>query len=312
MALAVRAGQEDCSIDQVPSQRKPCKTVDVTPDPPEEQIAMWRPAAGVMCIRGTTNRYAVEPNGETIVGIVTGGAMLARRRGQRHVVRAGEACIWDASSRHAGSPYGGPCWAARLIVIESPAVDELLQDVDAPARALTRLRRSDPIVRDPTLVAKLLACHRALERAPRGLASDGLLTEWIEAAAGVSPPTRSFDAARRDVALRRACELLADVPDANVTLRELAAVAGSSRHRLSRLFSTVYGMSPHRFQLAQRVRRARSLLEAGFPISEVAQRAGFADQSHFHRHFRRTLGMTPARYLRALRSDVQDEAALSI
>jgi AraC-like DNA-binding protein len=72
----------------------------------------------------------------------------------------------------------------------------------------------------------------------------------------------------------------------------------------------VYGMSPHRFQLAHRVRCARSLLEAGVPISEVAQRAGFADQSHFHRHFRRTLGMTPARYVRALRSDVQDEPAL--
>jgi AraC-like DNA-binding protein len=263
-----------------------------------------------MCIRGTTNRYAVDPNGETIVGIVTGGAMLARRRGQRYILRVGEACIWDASSRHIGSPYGGRHWTARLIVIESAGLDELLDDVDAPARALTRLRRNDPIVRDPTLVARLLALHRALERAPRGLASDGLLTQWIEATAGVPPPTRSFDAARRDLALRRACELLADVPDANVTLRELASVAGSSRHRLSRLFRTVYGMSPHRFQLAQRVRRARSLLEAGFPISEVAQRAGFADQSHFHRHFRRTLGMTPAHYLRALRSDVQDELVL--
>ena len=271
---------------------------------------MWRPAAGVMCIRGTTNRYAVDPNGETIVGILTAGAMVARRRGQRHILRAGEACIWDASSRHTGSPYDGRHWAARLIVIESPALDELLDDVDAPARALTRLRRNDPIVRDPSLVAQLLALHRALERAPQGLASDGLLIEWIEATAGVSPRTRSFDAGRRDLALRRACELLADVPDANVTLRELAAVAGSSRHRLSRLFRTVYGMSPHRFQLAQRVRRARGLLEAGVPISEVAQRAGFADQSHFHRHFRRTLGMTPARYLRALRSDVQDERAL--
>jgi len=271
---------------------------------------MWRPAAGVVCIRGTTNRYAVDPNGETIVGIVTAGAMLARRRERRHILRAGEACIWDASSRHAGSPYGGRHWAARLIVIESPALDELLDDVDAPVRTLTRLRRSDPVVRDPALVARLLSLHRALERAPGGLASESLLIEWVEATAGAPPRTQSFDAARRDPALRRACELLSDVPDANVTLRELAAVAGSSRHRLSRLFHAVYGMSPHRFQLAHRVRRARSLLEAGVPISVVAQRAGFADQSHFHRHFRRTLGMTPARYVRALRSDVQDEGAL--
>jgi hypothetical protein len=55
-----------------------------------------------------------------------------------------------------------------MIVIESPALDELLDDVDAPVRTLSRLRRIDPVVRDPTLVAKLLALHRALERAPRG------------------------------------------------------------------------------------------------------------------------------------------------
>jgi len=306
LARSLRA--RECKLES--ATREPCKTLCVRADPPEEHIAIWRPAAGVVCIRGTTNQYAVDPNGETIVGMVTAGAMLARRRGQRHILRAGEACIWDASSRHAGSPYGGRHWAARMIVIESPALDELLADVDAPVRTLTRLRRNDPVMRDPSLVAKLLSLHRALERAPRGVASDSLLIEWIEATAGVPPRTRSFDAARRDLALRRACELLSDVPDANVTLRELAAVAGSSRHRLSRLFHTVYGMSPHRFQLAHRVRRARSLLEAGVPISEVAQRAGFADQSHFHRHFRRTLGMTPARYVRALRSDVQDGPAL--
>jgi transcriptional regulator GlxA family with amidase domain len=32
------------------------------------------------------------------------------------------------------------------------------------------------------------------------------------------------------------------------------------------------------------------------PVAEVAQATGFFDQSHLHRHFRRTLGMTPARY----------------
>src|ERR1043165_8766518 len=110
------------------SPGEPCKTLWVRADPPEENIAMWRPMAGVVCIRGTTNRYAVDPNGETIVGMVTAGAMLARRRGQRHILRAGEACIWDASSRHTGSPYGGRHWAARMIVIESPALDELLDE----------------------------------------------------------------------------------------------------------------------------------------------------------------------------------------
>jgi transcriptional regulator GlxA family with amidase domain len=40
------------------------------------------------------------------------------------------------------------------------------------------------------------------------------------------------------------------------------------------------------------------MLERGVAVAEVAQATGFFDQSHLHRHFRRTLGMTPARYAR--------------
>jgi AraC-like DNA-binding protein len=45
-----------------------------------------------------------------------------------------------------------------------------------------------------------------------------------------------------------------------------------------------------------RVDVARGLLAAGVPSSDVAQRAGFADQSHLVRSFKRLLRTTPARY----------------
>jgi transcriptional regulator GlxA family with amidase domain len=55
-------------------------------------------------------------------------------------------------------------------------------------------------------------------------------------------------------------------------------------------------MPPHRYLLAQRILRARRLLEAGEPIAAVAAATGFVDQSHLHRHFRRGLDVTPAQY----------------
>src|SRR4029078_12392845 len=45
----------------------------------------------------------------------------------------------------------------------------------------------------------------------------------------------------------------------------------------------------------------RRLLEAGEPIADTAFATGFADQSHMHRHFERSLGLTPARYTRRFR-----------
>ena len=58
------------------------------------------------------------------------------------------------------------------------------------------------------------------------------------------------------------------------------------------------GLPPHQYVIARRVERARQLLQAGTNLSlaEVALRAGFSDQSHFCRHFKRLVGVTPGRF----------------
>ncbi|MGZ6645203.1 MAG: helix-turn-helix domain-containing protein, partial [Solirubrobacteraceae bacterium] len=151
-----------------------------------------------------------------------------------------------------------------------------------------------------------LELHAALERPAWRLERDTLLQEWLCALAGPDATAPAPRAARRDPALRRACELVADDLARNLTLAEVAAAVGVSRHRLTRLFRAAYGLPPHRFVLAQRIRAARRLLERGAAPAEAAAQTGFFDQSHLHRHFTRTLGMTPALYAAALRSDVQD------
>ena len=95
-----------------------------------------------------------------------------------------------------------------------------------------------------------------------------------------------------------ACDYLGDRPDRNVSLDELATAAGIGRFRLVRLLRQRTGLPPHALQLAHRIRIARRLLEAGETIAEAAATTGFADQSHLHRHFQRSLGMTPAEHQR--------------
>jgi len=85
----------------------------------------------------------------------------------------------------------------------------------------------------------------------------------------------------------------------NVDLETLAKRAGLSRFQALRAFKHRYGLPPHAYQLCLRMNQARRLLLEGTPAADVALRCGFADQSHFSRHFKRFFAVTPMRYARA-------------
>jgi len=84
-----------------------------------------------------------------------------------------------------------------------------------------------------------------------------------------------------------------------MSLHELADAAGLSRFHLLRTFARQVGMPPHVYQVRLRIERACLLMQAGMSPSVAATAVGFADQSHFTRHFRRVMDTTPGRYVNA-------------
>jgi AraC-like DNA-binding protein len=102
-------------------------------------------------------------------------------------------------------------------------------------------------------------------------------------------------------AVRRAREYLAQNLASNVRLAELAAVAGVDAFRLLRAFRKVHGVPPHRYQLGLRIERAKHLMrERRATLAAIALDTGFSDQSHLTRHFKRSVGVTPQVYARAV------------
>src|SRR5215470_4468961 len=86
---------------------------------------------------------------------------------------------------------------------------------------------------------------------------------------------------------------------ADLSLRELADVAGVSASHFRSLFKETMGMPPHQYVIQRRVRHATRMLARGAArLSDVALRTGFADQSHMARCMRRLTGMTPSTVLR--------------
>ena len=84
----------------------------------------------------------------------------------------------------------------------------------------------------------------------------------------------------------------------NISLDELAALSSLSPWHFLRTFRDETGLPPHAYLTQLRVRKAERLLRAGHSPSMAAAEAGFADQSHLTRWFRRIVGATPAAFLK--------------
>lgn len=91
-------------------------------------------------------------------------------------------------------------------------------------------------------------------------------------------------------------------PELPCSLEDMAARAFMSKYHLVRAFRREVGLTPHQFQLQNRVRKGQRLLGEPATVAEAAAAAGFCDQSHFDRQFKRLVGLTPADYKRCFRT----------
>jgi AraC-like DNA-binding protein len=106
------------------------------------------------------------------------------------------------------------------------------------------------------------------------------------------PPSRGGLSPART---HRICEYINFNLDQNISLETLAEMAGLSTHHFARAFKQTVGMPPHGYVLQRRIEHAQQMLRnTDLPMSEIALSAGFSDQSHLARHFRRITGMSPS------------------
>lgn len=97
--------------------------------------------------------------------------------------------------------------------------------------------------------------------------------------------------------LREVIEYIHDNLAEDLSLVRLAEVANLTVYQFARLFKRTTGQTPHQYVIQCRIERAKLLLEeTQLPISDIAYRVGFANQSHFSTLFRRSIGVTPKAY----------------
>jgi AraC-like DNA-binding protein len=264
---------------------------------------MWRAEdlGGLELFRATLSEFAFHPHAheEFFIALTETGLATPTYRGNRHVIGPGDLIVLNPEEAHAGGPPAEGSWTYRALYPGRDLMREIMAEFHGDI--LTMPEFGTDVVRDREVGARLRRFHRLSELPESSLLereaylAAALVLLVSRYAAPLQAP-RSPGRERRAVRLSR--EYLEEHAAENVTLQALARFAGLSAFHLCRVFRDSVGMPPHSYQTQVRVRRAKPLLRAGLPITQVAAEAGFYDQAHLTRHFKRIVGLTPGGYVK--------------
>ncbi|MEP6620900.1 MAG: helix-turn-helix domain-containing protein [bacterium] len=136
----------------------------------------------------------------------------------------------------------------------------------------------------------------AVECSGDAAAHAAIIATHLDAFLSARSPTRDADA-EHVAALVALIAARADLR----RVSDLVQASGRSERTLHRLFSRYVGVSPVWVIRRHRLRAAAELLMARKPadVRTVAWELGYADQAHFIRDFRATIGVTPGAYVQA-------------
>jgi AraC family transcriptional regulator len=217
-----------------------------------------------------------------------------------------------------GAIWLSPAGVGKEIVITAPIpqtmhlylptalFDRLKDDFNLPAAPAHSIRHAVGIGDDVieqigrSLLSELnvetAASRMYVEAASLTLAAR-LLQRYCDS--GARAPTESSAHSLDRIRLRRVLDYIAANIKDDITLVNLARIAGYSVFHFARKFALAMGISPHRYISRLRLENAMAELAAGkLPLTEIALNAHFSSQASFTRAFHRATGMTPKAYQR--------------
>lgn len=230
----------------------------------------------------------------------TGATWQSRQSGRTHLEVPGNVVVrdagqvFDARTLHVDEAGGSLCREIHL------SADKLMALTDVDDARVPMIDFSDPVIAHPRIHDLLVETHKLHERGDCSLMRGSYLAALV---LGLAQVTSGRQVRLSLKGCRRRHERIVDYMRShygrNITLEELAEIAQVNPFVLIRQFRKEYGITPHEYLRVYRVNQARSHIQQGMRLAEVAALCGFSDQSHMTRQFKRTVGVTPGQFIAA-------------
>jgi AraC-like DNA-binding protein len=260
--------------------------------PTGNQAAFTALHGGVTLMQAMFTDHAFERHSHDCfaLGVTTHGVQRFRCRGGRHDSRPGDCVLFNPDEDHDGGRgtdvgFGYTIWYLPEAFVAT-CVDNRNRYFAAPH------------VTDPPMAATFARLSADLMASPpESLRAESMLRTFVGRMLhrhGEHPQPDGKPRPASDAALARVKDHIRAHCQDDITVADLAAVAGLSRAHLTRAFAARYRIAPHVYLNAVRIVRAQSLIRLGMPLAQVALECGFADQSHFTRRFKGSVGVAPS------------------
>ncbi|MCJ0763523.1 AraC family transcriptional regulator [Variovorax terrae] len=267
--------------------------------------ARFRPGAldGITLMNAHFTEHAFERHShETYsVGLTLSGVQTFHCGGSQHASLRGDIILFNPDEAHDGRRGTREGFGYAMLYVPQQVMDEC-RDREAGIDAAVHF--ATPLVRDAEMGRALYRAIGAMGQAQESLRAQELtrtaLTRLLQrhGERPAPPGGRAAGSAR----MNRVRDYLCAHFDEDLTVDALAREAGLSRVHLTRAFARQFGVPPHLYLNAVRIRRAQEAMRSGRPLAEVALACGFADQSHFSRRFKGSVGLSPGAWLRQMQA----------
>jgi AraC-like DNA-binding protein len=233
---------------------------------------------------------------EFAIGVIDQGVEAFEYRGHTFHACTGQIVLLNAGEVHTGEAANEEGFGFRMLYVS----ESVFRDIAVRGTG-DALYFQEAVVENKSLAQALVAAHLSLEDGSSRLQGESRMVDALAEVLRMHGSWRPASGpAGIPAAMSAARDYLNDHVAEDVSLDELARLAGLSKFHFVRTFKEWTGMSPHAYQTQQRILRAKRLLRKASPM-QVAQDCGFYDQSHLNRAFRLFVGTTPGCYAQQFR-----------